>query len=175
MYYRNRFPHETLEGLVLSMSPVRAQNPAFWPDDDDDALVYTMRDLNQQTAPSWPIEKTGNPAFITRHGRFVAIITPLAPGKVESRVLAEMARELANRADDEPAANRDSAPALVACIAYWRVTLVPVWAYLHLGLPLRFLSICLILTFPPYQVKSEPGQRRRLVGRGGPNGSVVVG
>jgi antitoxin (DNA-binding transcriptional repressor) of toxin-antitoxin stability system len=63
---------------------------------DDDALVYTMRDLNQQTARIMAeIEKSGKPAFITRHGRFVAFITPLAPGRVESRVLAEMARELA--------------------------------------------------------------------------------
>ena len=57
-------------------------------------LIYTMRDLNQQTARIMAeIEKSGRPAFITRHGRFVAIITPLA-GEVESRVLAEMAREL---------------------------------------------------------------------------------
>ena len=111
MYYRNRFPRETLEGLVLSMSPVRAQNPAFWPDDDDGALVYTMRDLNQRTASIMSqVEKTGKPAFITRHGRFVAIITPLAPGQIESRVLAEMAREIANRADDEPAATVTAHP-----------------------------------------------------------------
>jgi prevent-host-death family protein len=65
---------------------------------NDDALVYTMRDLNQQTARIMnEIEKTGQPAFITKHGRFVAIITPLAPGQVESRVLAEMAREIASR------------------------------------------------------------------------------
>ena len=62
---------------------------------DDDALVYTMRDLNQQTARIMTeIEKTGKPAFITRHGRFVAVVTPLAPGQVESRVLAEIAREI---------------------------------------------------------------------------------
>jgi antitoxin (DNA-binding transcriptional repressor) of toxin-antitoxin stability system len=62
---------------------------------DDEALVYTMRDLNQQTARIMgEIEKTGKPAFITRHGRFIATITPLAPGEVESRVLTEMAREI---------------------------------------------------------------------------------
>lgn len=64
----------------------------------DDALVFTMRDLNQQTARIMAeIEKTGKPAFITRHGRFVAFITPLAAGRVESRVLSEMAREIAKR------------------------------------------------------------------------------
>ena len=65
---------------------------------DDDALVFTMRDLNQQSARIMTeIEKTGKPAFITRHGRFVAMITPLAPGQVESQVLAEMAYEIGKR------------------------------------------------------------------------------
>ena len=66
--------------------------------ESDEALVYTMRDLNQHTARVMgEIEKTGKPAFITRHGRFVAIVTPVSPGQVESRVLAEMAREVAKR------------------------------------------------------------------------------
>jgi antitoxin (DNA-binding transcriptional repressor) of toxin-antitoxin stability system len=86
------------EGRVLSMPSARTQSPATWVDDGD-ALVYTMRDLNQQTAAVLSkIEQTGKPAFITKHGRFVAIITPLTPGRVESRVLAEVAREVANRA-----------------------------------------------------------------------------
>jgi prevent-host-death family protein len=72
--------------------------PSVIPVGDDDALVFTMRDLNQQTARIMnEIEKTGKPAFITKHGRFVAMITPLAPGQVESRVLAEMAREIGSR------------------------------------------------------------------------------
>jgi prevent-host-death family protein len=63
--------------------------------DGGDPLVYTVRDLGQRTGSIMDeIEKTGQPAFITKHGRFVAIITPLAPGQVESRVLAEMAREI---------------------------------------------------------------------------------
>jgi antitoxin (DNA-binding transcriptional repressor) of toxin-antitoxin stability system len=96
---------------VLSMSPVRAQNPASRVDDDDDALVFTMRDLNQWTARIMSeVEKTGKPAFITRHGRFVAMITPLAPGQVESRVLAEMAREIVNRAQGEPDASVTAPP-----------------------------------------------------------------
>jgi len=111
MYYKNSFPCETLEGLVLSMSPVRAQNPGSWVDDDDDALVFTMRDLNQRTARIMSeVERTGKPAFITRHGRFVAMITPLAAGQVESRVLAEMAREIVTRAQGEPAASVSAHP-----------------------------------------------------------------
>jgi len=54
-----------------------------------------MRDLNRQTAQIMAeVERSGKPAFITRHGRFVAIIKPLEPGEVESRVLAEMARQI---------------------------------------------------------------------------------
>jgi antitoxin (DNA-binding transcriptional repressor) of toxin-antitoxin stability system len=63
---------------------------------DDKPGVYTMRQLNQQTALVIDqIEKNG-PALITRLGRFVAMITPLR-GDVESRVLSEMAREIGKR------------------------------------------------------------------------------
>ena len=80
------------------MSRARANLPSLPQVDGDEALVYTMRELNQQTARIMSeIEQTGKTAFITRHGRFVAIIKPLAPGQVESRVLAEMAREIGNR------------------------------------------------------------------------------
>ena len=76
------------------MSPVSTE-PALGQVHDDKALVFTMRELNQQTARIMgQIEKTGKPAFVTRHGRFVALIMPLASGQVESRVLAEMTREL---------------------------------------------------------------------------------
>ena len=79
------------------MSPVSTE-PALGQVNDDKALVFTMRELNQQTARIMgQIEKAGKPAFITRHGRFVALIMPLASGQVESRVLAEMTRELARR------------------------------------------------------------------------------
>ena len=81
----------------MPVSPTRAEPPMVQ-DSDDGALVYTMRDLNQQTARIMAeIEKTGMPAFITKHGRFVAIIRSLAPGQVESRVLAEMQRGIAKR------------------------------------------------------------------------------
>jgi hypothetical protein len=66
-----------------------------------EALVYTMRDLSQRSSHIMgEIETTGRTAFITRHGRFIAIITPLAPGQVESRVLAEMAREIGKQIHD---------------------------------------------------------------------------
>jgi antitoxin (DNA-binding transcriptional repressor) of toxin-antitoxin stability system len=79
------------------VSPVSTE-PAPGQVNDDKALVFTMRELNQQTARIMgQIEKTGKPAFVTRHGRFVALIMPLASGQVESRVLAEMTRELARQ------------------------------------------------------------------------------
>jgi hypothetical protein len=104
MYYSNSFSCETsYEGLVQAMSPVSGQYPASWPDDDD-ALVYTMGDLTRQPARIMSeIENSGNPGFIIRDGCFVAIITPLAAGEVESRVLAEMAREIAQRGQYRPA------------------------------------------------------------------------
>jgi prevent-host-death family protein len=65
---------------------------------DNETLVYTMRELNQQTAKIMnEVEKTGKPAFITKHGRFVAVITPLDPGRFENRVLAQMAHDLTQR------------------------------------------------------------------------------
>ena len=55
----------------------------------DQAKVYTMRQLNQQAAAVLDeINRSGQPAVITRHGRFVAMITPLAGMKVESLVLS---------------------------------------------------------------------------------------
>jgi antitoxin (DNA-binding transcriptional repressor) of toxin-antitoxin stability system len=81
------------------MTPA-AQFPTSWMGGGE-ALVYTMRDLNQRSSHIMgEIETTGKTAFITRHGRFIAIITPLAPGQVESRVLAEMAREIGKRVHD---------------------------------------------------------------------------
>jgi antitoxin (DNA-binding transcriptional repressor) of toxin-antitoxin stability system len=63
---------------------------------DDQPEVYTVRQVGQQTAFVMDqIEKNG-PALITRHGHFVAMITPLR-GDVESRVLSEMAREIGKR------------------------------------------------------------------------------
>lgn len=83
-----------LQEAGMAVPPARTQPPMVRASSRD-ALVYTMRELNQQTARIMgQIEKTGKPAFITRHGRLIALIQPLAPGQVESRVLAAMAREI---------------------------------------------------------------------------------
>jgi len=51
--------------------------------------VYTMRELNQRTAEVIKeINESGKPGVITRHGRFVALITPLANKDVEAAVLS---------------------------------------------------------------------------------------
>lgn len=66
---------------------------------DSAPLTYTMGELNQQTARVMgEITEARKPAFITSYGRFVAVITPLAPGQVEQQVLAKMAREIAETA-----------------------------------------------------------------------------
>ena len=86
------------------MSRMGAQYPASL-GDGDEALVFSMRELDQQTARIMSeIEKAGKPAIITRDGRFIATITPLVPGQVESRVLSEIAGQIAKRGWGHPAA-----------------------------------------------------------------------
>jgi len=64
-----------------------------------------MRELDQQTVHIMSeIGKARKPAIITRDGRFVATITPLAPGRVESRVLSMIAGQIAKRGWGHPAA-----------------------------------------------------------------------
>ena len=108
--------------------------------DGDDPLVYTVRDLNQRTASIISeIEMAGKPAFITRHGRFVAMITPLAAGQVESRVLAEMAREIG-----EPTAtdlqllgtDRRQAPGCLPLLTAGFAVELPVLSAAYEGIPL---------------------------------------
>jgi len=60
----------------------------------DGPLVFSMRELNQQTARVMgEIERTGQPAFITRHGRYVFVIKQIDPREAQSRVLLELAQE----------------------------------------------------------------------------------
>lgn len=81
------------EGGAVAAAPAREPSRRPWV--GDEAQVYTMRDLNQRTAEVMKeIEERKAPAFITKHGRFVAMITPFEAGQVESRVLAEMARQI---------------------------------------------------------------------------------
>lgn len=55
----------------------------------DKARVVPMRELNQRTAAVLDeINKRGEPAVVTKHGRFVALITPLEHLGVESLVLS---------------------------------------------------------------------------------------
>ena len=67
--------------------------------------VYTMTELNQQTARVLEaVNESGRPAVITRHGRFLAMLTPLAAGQVESAALSH-----GPLADDLRAARRSAA------------------------------------------------------------------
>lgn len=68
-----------------------------------EANVYTMRQLNQDTARVIEqINDSGVPAAITKHGRFVALIQPLAGAAIESMVLTggALADSLHERATD---------------------------------------------------------------------------
>lgn len=69
------------------------------------AQVYTMRQLNQNTAAVMAeINASNEPALITKHGRLVALIQPLEGVKVESMVLSrdsEFVRSLTAHSEDE--------------------------------------------------------------------------
>ena len=65
--------------------------------------TYTMRELNQRTARIMDeINDSGAPAAITKHGRFIALITPLRDAAIETMVLAhgKLADVLNERATD---------------------------------------------------------------------------
>ncbi|MFV2094694.1 type II toxin-antitoxin system Phd/YefM family antitoxin [Micromonospora sp. LOL_014] len=60
--------------------------------------VYTMRELNQRTAEVLrQINEDGRPAVITRHGRFVALITPLADRDIEAALLDQILESTGSR------------------------------------------------------------------------------
>jgi antitoxin (DNA-binding transcriptional repressor) of toxin-antitoxin stability system len=53
--------------------------------------TYTMRQLNQHTADVIrEINEAGKAAAITRHGRFVAIIFPVADTNIEAQMLDKL-------------------------------------------------------------------------------------
>jgi len=53
-----------------------------------EARVISMRELNQRTsAVIDEVNCSGEPAVVTKHGQFVALITPLAGRRIESLVL----------------------------------------------------------------------------------------
>jgi antitoxin (DNA-binding transcriptional repressor) of toxin-antitoxin stability system len=71
--------------------------------DLSEAKIYTMRELNQNTAQVIDeINRSGQPAAVTKHGRFVALIHPLLDTQIESLVLSRgrLADELHRRASD---------------------------------------------------------------------------
>ncbi|MGY1684956.1 hypothetical protein ACI8AK_05135 [Geodermatophilus sp. SYSU D00867] len=77
----------------------------------DEAMVYTVTELNQRTAPVLEeINRRGKPAAVTRHGKFLAMITPLVGAQVESVVLTqgELAERFVREARDVQEAEEDS-------------------------------------------------------------------
>ncbi|WP_438470951.1 type II toxin-antitoxin system prevent-host-death family antitoxin [Streptomyces asiaticus] len=62
------------------------------------ARIVTVRELSRDTAGVLrEINDQKEPAFVTRHGRFVAMITPLEDQQVEARALQHVAAELLPR------------------------------------------------------------------------------
>lgn len=78
------------------MPPSDAQAPAS-PVEEDKPLVYTMRELNQQTSRVLDeIKKYERPGFITKHGRFEFVIVPLKAGEIESQMAQQIAKQFQN-------------------------------------------------------------------------------
>jgi len=77
--------------------------------------TYTMRELNQSTAQVLEeINDSHQPAVITKHGRFIALITPLRDVEIEGLVLShgEIGEVLDERAAEENAKVLSSAEVL---------------------------------------------------------------
>ncbi|WP_170317005.1 hypothetical protein [Acrocarpospora corrugata] len=67
-----------------------------------------MRDLNQRTAEViQEINDSGIPAIITRHGRFVAMITPLLNKGLEGELIAQFLRNQASESSDPTSSARE--------------------------------------------------------------------
>jgi prevent-host-death family protein len=69
-----------------------------------DVKTYTMRELNQNTAHVIDeINDSCQPAVITKHGRFIALITPMRDVAIEELVLSHgpLADEISRRASDD--------------------------------------------------------------------------
>ncbi|GAA3861022.1 hypothetical protein GCM10022243_29040 [Saccharothrix violaceirubra] len=65
--------------------------------------TYTMRELNQNTARVLEeVNDSCRPAAVTKHGRFIALITPLRDLEIEQLVLSRgaLGDELDRRAGD---------------------------------------------------------------------------
>ena len=81
----------------------------------ESSQTYTMRELNQRTAEVMrEINESGRPAAITRRGRFIALITPLASERVESAAFQAALNAAGNRAQLTGEQNIGSAEPLEA-------------------------------------------------------------
>jgi antitoxin (DNA-binding transcriptional repressor) of toxin-antitoxin stability system len=70
--------------------------------DVEDPQVFSMWELDQGTPDVIDkINKSGEPALITNHGRFVALICPLA-GRVEPLIMRRIASEFAAEVAEQP-------------------------------------------------------------------------
>lgn len=73
---------------VLTRPLIKVVNPSG--QSVEAAQVYSVTQLNQHTAQVLEeINKSGRAAVVTRHGKFVALIKPLASLDIESVVLSE--------------------------------------------------------------------------------------
>lgn len=82
--------------------------------------VYTMTELNQHTARVLEeVNESGRPAVVTRHGRFLALLTPLAGAESEALSSGPLADDLRARRDAAAAAPGLSPDDVAATVDTW--------------------------------------------------------
>lgn len=65
--------------------------------------IYKMRELNHRTAAVvQEINDSGQPALVTRHGRFVALITPLLHKNLEGKLIAQVLEDQGLEPEQRP-------------------------------------------------------------------------
>lgn len=73
-----------------------------------ESRIVTMRELSQRTAQVInEINESGRPAMLTRHGRFLAVIYPLAHQRIESFVLSRLDELVGTRGFDAATAEEE--------------------------------------------------------------------
>ena len=66
------------------------------------ARIVTVRELTRATAEVLrSVNESGEPAVVTRHGRFVAVISPLEGARLEVYAMGRLAERLPDAAEVE--------------------------------------------------------------------------
>lgn len=94
-----------MAGRLESWYAVKADNEKSTP------RVIRVRDLEAGAeAVIRDLNRSGEPVFLTQHGRFVAVITPVEAGRIESQALAALTPSYSDDADATASQANDAEP-----------------------------------------------------------------